>query len=141
MIRSVIAFTAASAVGLGAVSETGTTSEDGNFARLARTAGVVFTIAHEVSRSGGESPSLSAPVKVAAAPAYAFAVPAACIFKASGHFGPELVADAACVGEIYVQTGALPVFCEKGVSTQAGKDRVFDLDCLSRWGFSVEAAG
>ena len=142
MIRSVIAFAAASTVGLGTVAETGPDSADGNFARLARTAAIVFTIAQEVSRDDGKAASLSAAVKAPVSNStYAFAVPAACIFKATGHFGPELVAGAECVSTTYVQAGALPVFCEKVISSPSGKDRVFDLDCLSRWGFAVEAAG
>ncbi|MEO8531157.1 MAG: hypothetical protein ABI459_08025 [Deltaproteobacteria bacterium] len=66
-------------------------------------------------------------------------LPSACTFEVNGSFGAETVAGKDCLNANFQDAHSLPAFCAKSIETTQGSRQVFDLGCLERWGYMVEA--
>jgi hypothetical protein len=66
-------------------------------------------------------------------------IPGTCAFDINGAYGAETVAGADCLNLNYAYASSLPATCSKSIETRNGLRLVYDLDCLERAGFPVEA--
>ena len=66
-------------------------------------------------------------------------LPSTCTFEVNGSFGAETVAGKDCLNANFQDAHSLPAFCAKSIETTQGSRQVFDLGCLERWGYTVEA--
>ena len=164
MLRTAIAFATASSIGLGGVAteETLVKGKDKELGKVLAGVATLFVIAKalesandaretpapEVTRNPDPAPGLygdgyRAPRTLEPTAediaALSKAVPAACVFDVTGAFGAELVAGRDCLSTHSYDPSSLPAFCEKSIETRVGPREVFDVECLSRWGYAVEA--
>jgi hypothetical protein len=162
MLRTAIAFATASSIGLGGVAteETLVKGKDKELGKVLAGVATLFVIAKaleaakdareteapEVTRDpapnlyGDEyrAPRTIEPTAEDIA-ALSRTVPATCVFDVTGAFGAELVAGRDCLSANSYDPTSLPAFCEKSIETRLGPREVFDVECLSRWGYAVEA--
>ena len=91
----------------------------------------------EPLRQSGRRELTGQPLDLASAEATT--LPSACAFEVNGSFGAETVAGKDCLNANFDDANSLPAFCAKSIETNQGSRQVFDLGCLERWGYTVEA--